>query len=136
MTAGNRVSSTIYVVDDQPDVGGLVESILQAHDYDCRVYTGPMEAFADYTRAESKPPLLITDFVMDGLNGMELIQKCKQENGALKTILYSGNAGEECMRGYSTQPDYFLSKPFAPKMLVQAVKALLTGGDAKPQDHG
>ena len=62
---------------------------------------------------------------MSPINGMELIERCKRVLPSLKTILYSGNVGEEIMQYYSTKPDGFLSKPFLPRTLVSVVNSVL-----------
>jgi len=62
---------------------------------------------------------------MSPYNGMELIERCKRVHPALKTILYSGNVGEEIMQYYSIKPDGFVSKPFLPKTLVAVVNSVL-----------
>lgn len=115
----------IFVVDDNDMVVELVENILRIDHYRSRVFTDPEEALKCFTEAEEKPPLLITDFVMDRLNGMELIQKCKKLHQPLRTILYSGNVGQECMEGYHVAPDHFLPKPFVPKDLLALVDGLM-----------
>ena len=114
----------VYVVDDNQMVGELVETILQTRDFKTRGFENPREALAAFMDEKVKPPVLITDFVMDELNGMELIQMCKETTPGLRTILYSGNAGQECMRGYPVEPDHFLAKPFSPTKLLELVDEL------------
>ena len=117
----------IYVVDDNQMVGELVETILQTRDYQTKGFENPRVALAAFLDEPVKPPILITDFVMDELNGMELIQKCIEAVPNLRTILYSGNVGQECMRGYPVAPDHFLAKPFSPSRLLELVDELSEG---------
>lgn len=117
-------SSLIYVVDDNEMVGELVECILQTRDLDSRIFLDPVQALTSFVEEPVKPFLLITDFVMDGLNGMELVQKCIEIHPPLRTILYSGNVGQECVKGYSVLPNHFLAKPFSPQILLELVEKL------------
>ena len=82
-------------------------------------------ALQAFLKADPKPQLLLTDFMMRPMNGMELIEQCKLAQAPLKTILYSGNVGEEIMENYPMRPDAFLLKPFLPKKLIELVKSVL-----------
>jgi DNA-binding NtrC family response regulator len=115
----------IYVVDDEPMVGELVATVLEMAGFQIKHFTHPAEALAAFTAANPRPALLMTDFVMPSLNGMELIESCKQTQPSLKTILYSGNVGAEVMQHYSVKPDFFIRKPFHPQNLVETVRLVL-----------
>jgi len=117
----------IYVVDDESMIGEVVEVILKLKGFKPKFFTDPEAAFQSIASDEPKPDLLLTDFLMSPINGMELIERCKRVQPDLKTILYSGNVGEEIMQYYSAKPDGFLSKPFLPKTLVSVVNSVLRG---------
>ncbi len=121
----------IYVVDDESMIGEVVEVILKLKGFQPKFFTDPELALQAISSAEAKPDLLLTDFLMSPLNGMELIERCKKVRPDLKTILYSGNVGEEIMQYYSVKPDGFMSKPFLPKTLVSMVKSVL---GSQPRD--
>jgi DNA-binding NtrC family response regulator len=116
---------SIYVVDDEPMVGELVATVLEMDGFQTRLFRDPAEALKVFIAANPRPVLLLTDFVMDGLNGMELIEHCKRAQPTLKTILYSGNVGVEITQRYPVKPDYFIRKPFQPKNLVDTVRLVL-----------
>ena len=115
----------IYVVDDETMVGELVATVLEMDGYQISLFRNPAEALQAFITANPRPALLVTDFVMDGLNGMELIEHCKRAQPALKTILYSGNLGAEITQRYPVKPDYFIRKPFRPQNLLDTVRLVL-----------
>jgi CheY-like chemotaxis protein len=114
----------IFVVDDEPMIGEVVKAILEMEGFKVEVFRDPTAALAALQKSR-QPDLLLTDFVMPSLNGMELIEQSKKANPGLKTILFSGNFGNEIMRYYPVKPDQFLSKPFQPKVLVAMIKSVL-----------
>ena len=120
-------ASLIYVVDDESMIGEVVEVILSLEGLRSKFFQNPLSALSEIGEANPRPSLLLTDFVMTPLNGMELIERCKELYPGLKTILYSGNVGEDITQFYSVQPDAFLSKPFLPKTLVNTVQSVLKG---------
>jgi DNA-binding NtrC family response regulator len=115
----------VYVVDDESMIGEVVEVILKLKGFKPKFFVDPELALHAIINDSPKPDLLLTDFLMTPINGMELIERCKRIHPDLKTILYSGNVGEEIVQYYSVKPDGFVSKPFLPKTLVSMVKSVL-----------
>ena len=120
-----KKSALVYVVDDEPMVGDVVQAILKMGGYESVLFADPNTAFQALSEANPKPTLLLTDFQMPQMTGRELIQHCKKVHPALKTILYSGNVQEETVAFYPTRPDGFLRKPFTPKTLIDLVQSVL-----------
>jgi DNA-binding NtrC family response regulator len=115
----------IYAVDDEPMVGELLATVLEMEGFRIKLFSQPAEALQAFIAANPRPALLVTDFVMEDLNGMELIENCKRTQPNLKSILYSGNVGAEILERYSVKPDYFMRKPFHSQKLVDVVRLVL-----------
>jgi DNA-binding NtrC family response regulator len=120
-----RKNPLIFVVDDEVMIGEVVEAILNLEGFESHFFSDPMRALKAIGESERKPDLLLSDYVMTPINGMELIQRSKAVMPDLKTILYSGNVGEEITQLYPVKPDGFMSKPFLPKKLVGLVQKVL-----------
>jgi len=123
--ATGKKTAVLYVVDDEPLVGDVVQAILKMGGYESVLFADPKAAFQALSEANPKPTLLLTDFQMPQMTGRELIQHCKKVHPALKTILYSGNVQEDTVAFYPARPDRFLRKPFSPKTLIDMVQAVL-----------
>ena len=115
----------IFIVDDEPDVLEVIAALLEMKGHDARVFSDPKEAFDAFLGAEVKPSLLISDYQMPKMNGMELLQLCKAEHPALRCISASGTLRSEDMQKYVNQPDRFLPKPFRSSQLWEAVDEML-----------
>ena len=116
----------IYVVDDSPDVGEMLEVFLSGAGYSTRVFTEPLKALDAFRAADPKPELLVTDFRMPGLNGLELIQRCKAIHPELRVISASAYLPDEVLAGYPFKPDRILPKPYSSAALVETVRSLLS----------
>jgi CheY-like chemotaxis protein len=117
----------VYVVDDSPDLAEMLEVFLQAAGYPTRVFCDPLQAVEALKAAPAKPKLLVTDFQMPGMNGMELIQRCRGLHPDLKVLSASGHVPESGGAGYPSKPDRILPKPYTSRQLVDVVRSMIGG---------
>lgn len=115
----------VFLVDDQPVLLDLAEMSLQSEGYTLKKFTDPELALKAFLKARPKPVLLITDYAMGKMNGLELIEKCKEASPELKSILISGTAGAEIVLESSVKVDRFLGKPYQPPSLAELVRRVL-----------
>jgi CheY-like chemotaxis protein len=120
-----KLKPMVYVVDDEPMVGDVVQAILKLGGYQSAYFQEPVLALEAIKSANPKPDLLLTDFQMPQMTGRELIHQCKQIDPGLKTILYSGNVQEDTVSLYPSKPDRFLRKPFTPQTLIELVESVV-----------
>ena len=116
----------IYLVDDQPMLLDLAEMSLQGKDYSFKKFLDPEEALSSFLKARTKPDLLITDYALCKMNGLELIERCKLAKADLKTILISGTAGAEIVLESPVKIDRFVGKPYQPTGLAELVQRVLS----------
>ena len=114
----------VYLVDDNPDLGDMLDVFLRGAGYETRIFQDPLEALACLERAPKKPDLLITDFRMPGINGADLASRCRAFHPGLKVIAASANIGEGAVAGCA-QPDRFLPKPYTTSQLLDLAHELL-----------
>jgi len=122
-----RRKPLVYVVDDEAMLLELATVILQPLGCEVCTFADPEAALIAFTQAQPRPDLLITDYAMHSLNGMELIQECRCVEPAQKILLLSGTVGVEIFRGVPAKPDKFLAKPYRAAQLAQIVSDLLAG---------
>ncbi|HXT40848.1 MAG TPA: response regulator [Candidatus Angelobacter sp.] len=125
-TSGKKSPATIFVVDDSAELGEMLDVFLTKEGYSTRVFNDPLEALGALESAETQPRLLISDFRMPGINGLELIHRCKLIHPTLKVIAASANVLDEEIEKYPFRPDRVLPKPYTTNSLLALVKALLS----------
>jgi two-component system cell cycle sensor histidine kinase/response regulator CckA len=123
--AGNSAGALIYVVDDEPMVLELATMILEPLGYAIEAFRDAESALLAFTSAPSRPGLVITDYAMHKMTGLDLMKACRQERPGQKFLLVSGTVDETVYRGAEQKPDSFLAKPYQAKQLSDRVKALL-----------
>jgi CheY-like chemotaxis protein len=115
----------IYVVDDEPMLLELATVILQPLGYTVKTFRDATSALEAFNAAKPLPVLLITDYSMHEMNGMDLIKACRQIQPHQKILLISGTVGQDIFRNSDEKPNQFLAKPYHSKQLVDAVEGLL-----------
>src|SRR5215510_10823978 len=120
-----RRRALIYVIDDEPMLLELATVVLEPLGYHLKTFRDPDTAIRAFKTAEPRPALVITDYAMHTMNGLDLIAACRQLQPRQKILLLSGTVDEHIYRNVPAKPDRFLGKPYQAKQLIEAVKALL-----------
>lgn len=117
----------VFVVDDEVMLLGLAEMVLEPEGFEVRTFENAEHALADFKAATPRPDLVVTDYAMGGMNGLDFIQECRKINPDQKTILVSGTVDESVYANVAIKPDRFLAKPYNPDDFVAAVRELAGG---------
>ncbi len=126
-TSGRRDGDDglIYVVDDEPMLLELASAILEPLGYPVETFRSPETALRAFELAAPPPALIITDYAMHSMTGLELADACRRIQPKQKVLQVSGTVGPDIIRNEPVQPDRFLAKPYQVKQLVEAVSAML-----------
>ena len=118
------VEPLVFVVDDEPTIGEVIATMLELEGYKTVLFLNANDAYQALTKTNPPPVLLVTDFLMEGINGMELVEKSLKLYPGLKTMIISGSAGPEMFKNRHIKPDCFIRKPFTMENLVNSAQAL------------
>jgi CheY-like chemotaxis protein len=120
--SGSSSTTLIFVVDDEPMLLDLAAAILQPLGYEVRTFRDPKMALAEFPAA--KPAVIVTDYAMGEMNGMELVRECKRINPLQKILLLSGTVDEHIYADSTAKPDTFLAKPYQLRDFIASVQKL------------
>lgn len=123
-------SETILIVEDEPSVSKLVDTLLQKFGYRTLLAKDGVEAQKVWRRHSNEIDLLLTDLIMPrGISGGELAKLLQTEKPQLKVIFTSGYSSETHRKNLRLQEGLnFIPKPYMPQDLAQIVRRQL---DAK-----
>jgi two-component system cell cycle sensor histidine kinase/response regulator CckA len=120
-----RAAARILVAEDEEIVRRLLSKILAADGHTVLAAANGEEAL-ELARA-SDVELLITDVVMPGMGGPELLRRLREGKPDLPAIYISGHSEAAVSRNGKLSPGaIFVQKPFAYEELAATVAALLT----------
>ncbi|HUF12626.1 MAG TPA: MHYT domain-containing protein [Longimicrobiales bacterium] len=125
-TGAPAAAASILVVEDEPSVRGLVARVLRLKGYDVAVAASGSEALERLQAADVRCDLLVTDVVMPGMSGRELVERIGDSRPGLRVLFISGYTEDAVVlqRIDSANVD-FLQKPFTPDQIARRVAAAL-----------
>jgi two-component system, OmpR family, phosphate regulon response regulator PhoB len=116
----------ILIVEDEEDLTLLLRYNLEAAGYEVETVARGDEA--DLRFKERTPDLVILDWMLPGLSGIEICRRlrARPDTKALPIIMLTARGEEsERVRGLSTGADDYIVKPFSLPELMARVSALL-----------
>ncbi|KAA0264150.1 MAG: DNA-binding response regulator [Chloroflexi bacterium] len=126
----------ILLIDDDADLGRLVESILRPMDLTVyQSYTGLEGLRKCY---EIHPDLVILDIMMPDLNGFDVCARLREMSSVPVLMLTARTTENDMLRGFTVGVDDFVKKPFNKNEFEARVRALLrrsTHRTANPTAH-
>jgi two-component system phosphate regulon response regulator PhoB len=116
----------ILVVEDEEPLALLLQYNLEAEGYAVEVAARGDDA--DIRLREAVPDLLVLDWMLPGVSGIELCRRlrARPETARLPIIMLTARGEEsERLRGLETGADDYIVKPFSVPELLARVRALL-----------
>ncbi len=129
-------SETILVVEDDEPLRELAATLLQEAGYRV-IEAKDAETALDILKAsEPGVDLLLTDVIMPGKSGVQLLEQAKAIHPTLRSLFVSGYAADLVTSRGGLMPEAaFLAKPFTRISLLTKVYTVLHGDSAPQQSH-
>jgi two-component system phosphate regulon response regulator PhoB len=119
-------NKTILIVDDEDSIRDMISMSLELNGYQCLHAGTALEAHTTIT--EQRPDLILLDWMMPGISGIELARRLRRDNATKNIpIIMITAKGEENnkIEGFDSGADDYITKPFSTKELTARIKALL-----------
>jgi PAS domain S-box-containing protein len=117
-------SETVLVVEDQELLRKMAGSVLRSYGYRVLEAANPGEALLHAERHPGPIHLMLTDVVMPGMAGPDLVARLKPLRPDMEVIFMSGYSERTIMQRTQLGSSY-LAKPFSPESLTTKVREVL-----------
>jgi DNA-binding response OmpR family regulator len=118
-----RDKPLILVVDDEPQMVGIVTFALESQGFDVlRAYDGEQ---ALQMVAQTRPDLIVLDVMMPKMDGFEVCQQVRQKTSIPVLLLTARSEDEDVIRGLELGADDYVMKPFNPRAMALRAQAIL-----------
>ena len=125
---GREMQKRALVVDDDDFVRNVLSILLEAHHYEVEATGSPQKALEII--AHRRFDVVLTDYEMPGMNGIDLVRLVREKSPCSIVILMTGLAAPDLFR--SSGADGFLQKPFSD----DALRAALVVADRSRRTEG
>jgi len=120
---------TILIVEDDENVRAFACEALKEMDYKVICAANGMEALKKTSSGIVKPDLMITDIVMPGMDGKELMNKMSDRIDLKKVLFVSGYPFDTLIKEGSLEEGiHFLQKPYSVRSLNAKIRSILDSG--------
>ena len=133
MEHNNQLPVFIAIIDDEPDLAYLFkEALSQIDGVQVFAFTDPSLALEHFKDNHQNYMVIISDYRMPSMTGMELLSKIKDVNPAVTRIMMSAfEIQDELFQEYKCV-DKFLQKPVLIVDLIKEVR-MLTNAKSKQE---
>ena len=137
MLPDGQPTHRILVVEDEPDIAGLVAYHLAKAGY--RVTTAANGTEALKVANVDRPDLVVLDLMIPGRSGLEVLAELRRNEATSQMgviLLTARKEEQDRVKGLSLGADDYVPKPFSPQELVLRVAAVLRRLAAPPVASG
>lgn len=114
----------ILLVEDDPNLGSLLQEYLNAKEYDCDLATDGDKGLKQFLAGSYD--LCALDVMMPIKDGFTLAKEIRNTNKNVPIIFLTARAlKEDKIEGFQSGADDYLTKPFAMEELLLRIKAIL-----------
>ncbi len=116
----------ILIVDDEPAILDMVEFALKRTGFRLVLAEDSMQAMSCI--AESKPDLVLLDWMLPDISGVDLARRLKRDDlsKSIPIIMLTARADEgDKLRGFEVGVDDYVTKPFSTRELIARINAVL-----------
>lgn len=117
------ISPKILFVDDDPDTLLVIGDILIQSGHDVHFATTGLEALElikDFTF-----DLIILDYVMPGMDGIEICRRIRQDSNVPIVLLSAKHQAQDILAGFRAGADDYIIKPIRIKEFMARINAIL-----------
>jgi DNA-binding response OmpR family regulator len=115
--------TTILLVEDAEELASVIERELSALEYDVIHAADGLTALQLQARYE--PDLIILDWMLPGLDGLEVLRQIRKSSPVPILMLTARSEEADRVIGLEVGADDYLTKPFSMRELIARVRALL-----------
>jgi two-component system response regulator MprA len=115
--------ATVLIADDDRKIIDMLRRTLAYEGYHVVTAADGLEALAQ--AQAQRPDVVILDWLMPGLDGIEVARRIRQADPTPILMLTARDTIEDLVQGLDNGADDYLVKPFAPAELLARVRALL-----------
>jgi len=127
-----RSAERVLLIDDEPQITRVIRSILQINGFDVRAANDSEEGIRLFN--EWTPDLVITDLLMQDLNGIEICRAIRASSAVPVLVLSIRDQEADKVEAFDAGADDYITKPFSTPELIARIRAHLRRAPQRASD--
>lgn len=122
----SQLQPHILVVDDESSIRDMITFALERAGMECAAAADANEALVAIN--EKRPDLVLLDWMMPGLSGIELTRRLRKDpyTSDIPIIMLTAKVAEDDkVTGFEAGSDDYIIKPFSPRELMARIRAVI-----------
>lgn len=120
----------VLFVDDDKDYQKIISELLVLEGYDVTTHNNPVEALDDFK--VNKYDLVITDLIMNTIDGLQLFSLLKKINPSIPTIILTGHVNDvKEIQGLDVDVTDYIYKPTSVEVLIKRVEKAISKNEVR-----
>ncbi len=119
----DRVSKRIVVVEDEEAIASAVAARLRSAGFEVEVALDGLHGVEVIDKLQ--PDLVVLDLMLPGIDGLEVCRRIQAKRRVPVLMLTARDSETDLLIGLAVGADDYLTKPFSPRELVARVQAIL-----------
>ena len=129
-----RQRETILVIDDEPMVLGLADSMLTRFGYKAIAVASGGEALRLFEKTpDIEVHLALVDLVMPQMSGVEVVERIHELRPGLPVLYFSAYSEDDSPRPMFARGAPFIAKPFTSLQLTHKIREVLDAPKANAE---
>ena len=114
----------VLIVDDEPNIIMSLEFLMKKSGFEVFIARDGVEAISIVD--SEAPHVVVLDVMMPNVDGYEVCEYIKKQKALSIKVIFLSAKGKDAdiQKGYDSGADYYMTKPFSTKNLVQKVEEL------------
>ncbi len=118
-------NKNVLLIEDNIELQKLISNFLKSYNYECFVFSEPLEALDEFNTNHNKYSIIILDLGLPHMDGFDLFKKLKEIKNIPIIISTARDDIGNKIHGFELGADDYLSKPYEPRELVLRIDATL-----------
>jgi len=130
------MAKDILIVEDEAAIREMVGFAISKAGFDLRQAADARDA--ELMIANRVPDLVLLDWMLPGVSGIELARRLKREETTREVpiiMLTARGEEEDKVRGFEVGADDYVTKPFSPRELIARIRAVLRRASPEGEDE-
>ncbi|MGQ0506017.1 MAG: response regulator, partial [Myxococcaceae bacterium] len=130
-----RKSGRLLLVDDEENILRSIRRVLRREEWEIETALDAEQGLKTFR--SFKPEVVISDFRMPGMNGVEFLSRVKQESSRAQRIMLTGQADQQAIEEAINRSEIFrfIPKPWNDAQLVLTVKSAFEAFDLATENE-